>query len=250
MIPPSLSGWSKLPNANVARMAQVGPYGFAVFGVILEHADKEGLAFPSVATIAKLTGMSRRHVFRAIGDLERARWIRVEHVGKNDRRQSNRYILTPLAISDCESPTNRGLMTNSHQVSDCESLGLVTNSHPNKTHIEQDPINKTKARGRAAAVVVPKELDSEAFRQAWSDWQTYRKQRRQALTPIGQQRALAKLATWGEAKAILALQTAIEKGWQGFFEPREESTNGNNSRRSMPVGDGQRHATDRNRTIF
>jgi len=41
MTPPSLNGWSKLSNAAVERMAEVGPYGFAVYGVepkVILHA--------------------------------------------------------------------------------------------------------------------------------------------------------------------------------------------------------------------
>ena len=253
MTPPSLNGWSKLSNAAVERMAEVGPYGFAVYGVLLEHADQHGTAFPSAARIAQLTRMSRRHVFRAINSLEKAGWVRVQRAAENGRPRPNRYLLMPLSDSDSQSPSDAAMVTNSHQDGDSQSLGMVTDSHKNKTHREQDPINKKKARGCAAVVVdVPKELDTEAFTAAWSEWKTYRKQIRHPLKPITEKRQLATLAAWGDAKAILSLQTAIEKGWQGFFEPQGESRNGHNGNGRCAIGPGQRYtpgAAERDSTI-
>ena len=37
--------------------------------------------------------------------------------------------------------------------------------------------------------------------------------------PMAAKRQLTRLAGWGEAKAVLAIETAIERGWQGLFEP-------------------------------
>ncbi len=67
---------------------------------------------------------------------------------------------------------------------------------------------------------IPAELATDAFRRAWMEFCQHRREIRQALKPTGAAGALKKLAGWGEAKAIAAIQQSIENGWTGLFEPR------------------------------
>lgn len=100
--------------------AQLGPYGLAVYVALCRYANQDSECWPSFATIAKGTGMSRRQVIREIAKLEGLGIIAVERV----LRKPSTFILL--------------------DTSDTQSLGLVTHSHyPSDTQSpEQSPINK------------------------------------------------------------------------------------------------------------
>src|SRR5690606_4011964 len=66
---------------------------------------------------------------------------------------------------------------------------------------------------------LPTELDTPKFRRAWDEWQTYRREIRKTLTPSTAQKQLRKLAEWGEAKAIAAIEQSVRNGWTGLFDP-------------------------------
>ena len=66
---------------------------------------------------------------------------------------------------------------------------------------------------------MPDGLDSENFRAAWAEWENHRRHLRKPLTPEAVKRQHKKLAAWGEARAIAALNHSIENGWTGVFEP-------------------------------
>ena len=88
-----------------------------------------------------------------------------------------------------------------------------------------DETHRTRPkRGCAAAVVVPAELDSDMFKEAWGRWTAHRKEIGKALTPSTTKAQLKKLATLGVTRAVIAIDHSIENGWTGLFEP---STNGN-----------------------
>lgn len=59
----------------------------------------------------------------------------------------------------------------------------------------------------------------QAFAEVWAEYVQHRIQKRSKLTPIAAKRCLKKLAGWGEARAIAALEYSIGQGWTGVFEP-------------------------------
>jgi hypothetical protein len=85
---------------------------------------------------------------------------------------------------------------------------------------------------------LPAELDTPEFRTAWTDWEAYRREIRKKLTPSTRRKQLAKCAALGVERAVLAIDTAIERGWIGFYE-RDERTN-RNGKHTRP-SPGQRH---------
>lgn len=50
----------------------------SVYCCLKDHADRQGQCWPSIATIARETGLSRSTVKRAILDLERAGYLKKE----------------------------------------------------------------------------------------------------------------------------------------------------------------------------
>ncbi len=69
---------------------------------------------------------------------------------------------------------------------------------------------------------MPRELDNAAFRGSWAEWIANRKEKRfKAYTDRGAAMQLKKLAEFGTAAAIAAIETAIRNGWQGLFPEKE-----------------------------
>jgi hypothetical protein len=67
--------------------------------------------------------------------------------------------------------------------------------------------------------------DTDTFAKAWMSWLDYRKECKKKLTHATVVKQFAQLkAMKSEAKAILAINTSIERGWLGLFEPNTTST--------------------------
>jgi len=69
---------------------------------------------------------------------------------------------------------------------------------------------------------LPKVLETGAFREAWADWLSYRRQRRLPdYVPRGKQMLWAHLAKYGVGAAIAAIEESITQNWQGLFPQRQ-----------------------------
>jgi hypothetical protein len=66
---------------------------------------------------------------------------------------------------------------------------------------------------------LPEELDTQEFRQAWQEWQQFRKDIKKKLTPLTVKKQLKQLAGYGPAGAVASVNRSIANGWQGLFEP-------------------------------
>ena len=71
------------------------------------------------------------------------------------------------------------------------------------------------------AVALP--FDSTAFAEAWRNWKEHRRRIRKPMTDHAQELALGKLPK-DEATAIRWIDHAIEKGWQGIYDPQGQTT--------------------------
>ena len=79
--------------------AIVGPYGLAVYSVLAMHADADDQnAWPSHATIAQLTGMSRRQSIRKVAELEALNVVQVMGRLKADGSQDSNVVV----LIDCD----------------------------------------------------------------------------------------------------------------------------------------------------
>ena len=79
-------GWFRVDSDLIDSpvFAQLSPTAAKVYFVIARHANRQRQCWPSVATIARKAGVGRTVVFKALGDLERARLIRrVNRIGRS-----------------------------------------------------------------------------------------------------------------------------------------------------------------------
>jgi len=86
--------------------------------------------------------------------------------------------------------------------------------------------NKTEQTPNPLKGVFPKNLISEKFKKAWSEWVAHRAEIKKPLKPTQVTKQLKRLSDLGEAGAIEALEHTMENGWQGIRQPHQEETNG------------------------
>ena len=109
----------------------------------------------------------------------------------------------------------------------------------------------------SSSVFIPRNIDTPDFREAWKDWEQYRKEIKKKLTPSTMKSQLKTLAKWGETKAIMAIRKSIDSGWTGLFEPdckSEETDQGiieyakqwNKACSMGEAGDGEKQRIKRN----
>lgn len=74
---------------------------------------------------------------------------------------------------------------------------------------------------------LPPDLDTPDFRQAWSDWWAYRRERRLPVyKPSTIQQQFREFRQWGVANAIAAIRESIRQNYQGVFEPKPKFPGG------------------------
>ena len=64
-------------------------------------------------------------------------------------------------------------------------------------------------------------FESDAFKNTWSEWIEYRKDRRFTLSNVSTKKQLNFLKTYPERDAIHILNSSIMNGWQGLFPPKQ-----------------------------
>jgi hypothetical protein len=73
--------------------------------------------------------------------------------------------------------------------------------------------------------LLPAELDTPAFREAWAEWHAYRVESRKPFTARAQRMALKRMAKWGAEAAATAIEYSIAQGFQGIYqEPQSQRT--------------------------
>ena len=126
--------------------------GLAVYMVLIRHADQEGTCYPSTATIAEKTGLSRRHVVSTLQTLAGHNLISItsrtsigDHGGTV--HQSNLYRLLPLPSAPAAVLHSLHIpMQEVHNPTAQDTQGVMSPVHKGyapPAH-KQDPINKTQ----------------------------------------------------------------------------------------------------------
>ena len=96
-VSPPKSGWALSDRLAWAMRLTVKPSTKLVAVAIASHAGaSSGLAWPSLATLAHETGLSRRQVVYSVRDLERGGHLTVTRLRLGKVNTSNRYRLPPM----------------------------------------------------------------------------------------------------------------------------------------------------------
>ena len=77
----------------------------------------------------------------------------------------------------------------------------------------------------------PESLNTPEFIEAWKEWETYRKQKRQKLTPMSIKKQYSFLASHSVDIAIKIIEQSISNGWTGLFELKNNNYQKKNGKR-------------------
>jgi hypothetical protein len=176
----NVPGWFRVPNALLRDHAgEIGAAGIALYCALAMHANKDGACWPSLGTLADLTGLSRRTVIRTIRVLERASLVKVER--RVGRTQTNTY-----RISASLAPFDPEKVPHSHSNGATVAPEKVPHSHSNGATVapEQDSLNKTQGTrlknkthspARARHHLQISEPQRQAFHRVWDAYPEHRR---------------------------------------------------------------------------
>lgn len=96
-------GYLRVDNDLYDRFgSQLGPYGLAVYMALCRYVNQDSECWPSYATIAKGTGMSKRKVIYEVKKLERLQVIAIER----NQHTSNVFILLDTSAQHAPPPVH------------------------------------------------------------------------------------------------------------------------------------------------
>ncbi len=74
--------------------------------------------------------------------------------------------------------------------------------------------------------VIPEDLNTPEFLEAYEEFMAHRREKRQAVTPIAHARMMKRMQRSGVEISIQAIHQAIENGWTGVFPDRIKRSKG------------------------
>jgi hypothetical protein len=177
--------------------------------------EAKGCFYASANQIARHSGLSLRSVQAVLPQLETSGLANVlsgRDAGVRGSHIANRYTLLQIAPP---SATGAYALTQiPHEI-------FADNKEPKKPKEIGGGVDRKPKRSKSSPIQlqpIPTELDTPAFRTAWGEWIQHREEKGVSLTQSAASKQLKKVAAWGEARAVAAIDYSIFKNWQGIFE--------------------------------
>ena len=231
--------------------------------VLIRIADRQGQnadAWPTIRTLAADCGLAISTTQRAIRELSDSRAVSVDWAGSSGARgRTNRYIvadrfrlctgrahspdgdLCAESASDCTGRAHRTVRGERTTLCAESATNKDSNNVSNRTN-EQKRRAATNGKAKTTTIKFPDALNTDGFRTAWAEWDTYRMEARKKLTPSTVEKQISQLEAMGHDRAISSIQQSIGNGWAGLFEPR-----GDGVRRNGQAGKAAGHGNGRKR---
>ena len=192
-------------------LAAIQDVGFAKWDAESEMVFVPMMAMHQIGETLKPTDNRHKGVTKELSSLKKCRFI-----GDFYELYAGPYGLSPL-----EAPSKGG-----------RTKPLQSQEQEQEQEQEQDleQEQETAASPRTPKfdplkMPLPPELDTPAFKAAWSDWINSRRDRRQSLReqPIAKQ--LEFLASLGASAAVQSIAESIRNDWKGLFAPKGNGQN-------------------------
>jgi len=220
---------------------EVGPDDRPLRFVLLAIADNsgdDGYAYPGVDLLCSKTLFEKRHVLRALQQLEKDGWLRIERkaiAGKGNayyidvekletlkdeaRSRSKKKASEPLISGDTKSRdiSDSGDIYDKSQVTSATGSGDIYDIPPHP--LLGEPSGTVKGTKAQAGDFCPPEWVPADL---WEAWLEMRKKIRKPATRKAMELAvghLLKLRNAGHSPAAV-LEQSILNSWQGLFEPK------------------------------
>ncbi len=210
----------KLPKTLAARR-DLSPIDKLIYAVIADRIGANDHCWPGVRRLAADVGCHRATVSQAVGRLEAAGLVTVEHgcLGR-----TNRYRLVSGETAGSAVPSGRHRRHGPAGMSEgpVAPPGRARPESATQTRQTQEKTKTHKTKRADASdpfqgTPLPEGLDTPDFRAAWDEWVAYRREIRKALTPTAIRRHLATLAAHGPDTAAAMIGQSIERAWVGLF---------------------------------
>lgn len=240
--------------------ADLGRYEKYILLAYADHAEHDGSSvYPSVGLIAWKTGYSERQVIRITKILVKKGYLihygeskfgtnlfRIDleslpqredysGVGRRGRPPENPDTLSKnpdkMSVINEENPDT---LSKGGDIS--AKKGDISAENPDIAMSPDSSFNRhlKPSEEPKEGEGIPDHLDTPEFLKTWSDFQEHRRQIKKKMTDLAKDRMLKKLGRYPVEIAINMLDTSIENGWQGVFEPKEYKQNGTD--KSEPAG--------------
>lgn len=95
---------------------------------------------------------------------------------------------------------------------------------------------------RYDSIVLPPQLETATFREAWQNWQQHRREIKKPLKPTQIAQQLRDFSAVGVERAITQMNTSVRNGWQGLFEEKENGNRSTGTRGNIKTPDEHRAA--------
>jgi len=188
----------------------------------------------SIQKLAQETGLTEQSVKTAIKKLKLTGEITTKATNKYtivtlinyDFYQDKEKQLTNKTTSEL---TNEQQTTNKQLTTTKQLINKETIKTKYKDHVEKNCDVSVKTTKSENEVKIPDKLNTPEFLQAWEEWQTYRKQRRQTLTAFSIKKQLEFLSSIGAKDAVISINESIKNGYTGLFKVKQATRNNDNN---------------------
>lgn len=209
--------------------AGLDPFEFRVLMHLSRRANRKGMAWPGVATIAETTRMSERKVRDALRALEERKMLVTSQApGKGNRHQyeltaASEWILEPAprAALEPETGTTGSFEPAPRAVSSTREVNPVE-GYPDKGHSPVVLGNSKKFLAHHAGAAILEELPEPFTKHAnfclrLGEFVAERFKMGRKMTPEACHRLALKFAKHDPDTCTTALETTLDRGWTGVF---------------------------------
>ena len=232
-MPQTENGFTQIANELIEQFARIRIPGEAmqVFWVMLRkiygfHKKSDPIA---LSQIVAATGLSKVAVCKAVKKL-----IELNLITKKGNKIAAEYAINKHFDTWNPLPKKVTLPKKVICITKKGNLPLPKKDTTKETITKETitkEIKQKKIKEKKADVVfeIPDKLNTPEFLQAWEEWQTYRKQRRQTLTAFSIKKQIEFLASIGVQDAVISINESIRNGYTGLFPVKQAARNKNNN---------------------
>lgn len=202
---------------------------------LCEHANAEGVCWPSVSRMALICDLSRQGVIDQLRALEKKGLIRaIREQGK-----SNRYCITPVKEVDqstalTSQPLGLPPVNGVDHHQSTALTGPVNGVDPNhkepsvEPSVEPSPWGGVKNGNRLSWF--PPGLTTPEFKDAFRRWEDHSHDSGKPLTPGSRTAILTQLQKVGEPRAIEVIEGSLAGNWKSLVFDFDAKRNGSSER--------------------
>lgn len=104
---------------------------------------------------------------------------------------------------------------------------MTDECRPETKRNETETEEETETEKKPLRATLPEMFFGEDVQAAWIEWEQYRKEKRQKLTPSTAKKQMQFLAGRAGPEAVAIINQSITNGWTGLFELKNNYNNGN-----------------------